>query len=287
MISSQRSFWPTYTVKFLKLSKLLNSCIIFTIFQILLFMQSHSTSLPLSSPFWPLYWRCLGSRDRAVLPRGPRNLPSMWPQEDHSLRRGEDVRWVIMSRWSRVVPFSKSKFARECHCRWEINRGNFVTQLRGEEPGRAIISIIVVPLPGTLTPGYSLLRHGEVACYTWYKMAYTAYTRLATLQPNHLYRVGQWNTLQLDATPPDAAWWNNLMEILETLWNRDPLMIPFPPLIPISQGGPEGHRFIWDCLPTIITAPNLGNFFGSDGQRGHMVGHLHPRLNLCPSSRLD
>merc|ERR1712001_26104 len=32
------------------------------------------------------------SGDRTVLPRGARHLPSMWKEEDHPLRRGEDVR---------------------------------------------------------------------------------------------------------------------------------------------------------------------------------------------------
>ena len=59
-----------------------------------------------------------------------------------------------------------------------------------------------------------------------------------------------------------------------------PLMIPFPPLISISQGGPEGHRFIWDCLPTLIRrAPNLGNFF-SDGAHGGGGGTCTIRFNL-------
>ena len=93
-----------------------------------------------------------------------------------------------------------------------------------------------------------------------------AYTRLATLRPSHLYRVTQWNTRQLDASPPDAAWWNNLMEILETLWNRVPLMIPFPPLFRRWFRSAKvalrvtSSRFIWDCLPTIITSKS-GQFF--------------------------
>ena len=100
-----------------------------------------------------------------------------------------------------------------------------------------------------VTPWSSLLQLG-VARYN---------TRLDTLRhyglAAHLYLDTQWNT-----RPPAGC---RLMEQSDgnprNFMEPGPLMIPFPPLISISQGGPEGH-------PLYLRLPAHDNNGSKSGQ---------------------
>ena len=83
----------------------------------------------------------------------------------------------------------------------------------------------------------------------WYKMANTLHTPGYITYPTHLYRVTQWSTqCQVYATPAGCRLMEqsdgNPRNFMEPGSLNDPFPTTVQPLIPISQGGPEGHRFI-------------------------------------------
>ena len=156
--------------------------------------------------------------------------------------------------------------------RWEINRGNFVIGLRGKKRTRQLSQLLLCPSLCTR------LLQDPCNSQVLFGTKWDAHIARAYIVPSVLCYTMEY--------PPDAAWWNNLMEIDETLWNRVPLMIPFPPLWGADSDLPRwpwGSPALFEIACPRESPQNPSNFFRLDG----WTGHLRLQFNLCPSSRLD